>query len=122
MQSAYNNGQSDGKKVSLADLIVLGGGAAMELAAKDAGRITVLSRPVGPMRRKIRRGRLASSSRKSTGSETRESEVHDPGGSDAGGRLNTADRTRKRSWSAASALDAMLTVPPLRLHRPTGHP
>ena len=42
VQSAYNDGQSDGKKVSLADLIVLGGGAAVEQAAKDAGHdITV---------------------------------------------------------------------------------
>ena len=33
----FNGSQSDGKKVSLADLIVLGGCAAIELAAKNAG-------------------------------------------------------------------------------------
>jgi len=38
----FNNSQSGGKKVSLADLIVLGGCAAVERAAKDAGQdITV---------------------------------------------------------------------------------
>lgn len=37
VQKEFNNAQSDGKKVSLADLIVLGGNAAIEKAAKDAG-------------------------------------------------------------------------------------
>ena len=37
IQSEFNNSQSGGKKVSLADLIVLGGCAAIEKAAKDAG-------------------------------------------------------------------------------------
>jgi len=37
VQSAFNDDQSGGKKVSLADLIVLGGCAAVEKAAKDAG-------------------------------------------------------------------------------------
>lgn len=38
----FNGAQQDGKKVSLADLIVLAGGAAVEKAAKDAGHdITV---------------------------------------------------------------------------------
>ncbi|WP_439133967.1 catalase/peroxidase HPI [Pseudomaricurvus sp.] len=37
MQEEFNKGQSDGKRVSLADLIVLGGCAAIEKAAKDAG-------------------------------------------------------------------------------------
>lgn len=42
IQTAFNGAQSDGKKISLADLIVLGGGAAIEKAAKDAGQeITV---------------------------------------------------------------------------------
>jgi len=36
--TAFNDAQSGGKKVSLADLIVLGGGAAVEKAAQDAGR------------------------------------------------------------------------------------
>ncbi len=37
IQSAFNAAQSGGKKVSLADLIVLGGAAAIEQAAKAAG-------------------------------------------------------------------------------------
>jgi len=42
VQNAFNTGRSDGKKVSLADLIVLGGCAAVEQAAKKAGhRVTV---------------------------------------------------------------------------------
>ncbi len=37
IQKEFNASQSGGKKVSLADLIVIGGGAAIEKAAKDAG-------------------------------------------------------------------------------------
>ncbi len=37
IQKDFNSTQSGGKKVSLADLIVLGGGAAIEKAAKDGG-------------------------------------------------------------------------------------
>ncbi len=37
IQEDFNGSQSGGKKVSLADLIVLGGGAAIEAAAKKAG-------------------------------------------------------------------------------------
>ena len=37
IQKDFNEKASDGKKVSMADLIVLGGGAAIEKAAKDAG-------------------------------------------------------------------------------------
>ncbi len=37
IQSAFNAAQSDGRKVSLADLIVLAGSAAVEKAAKNAG-------------------------------------------------------------------------------------
>lgn len=37
IQREFNSAQSDGKKVSLADLIVLGGCAAVEKAAKNAG-------------------------------------------------------------------------------------
>ena len=37
IQKEFNASQSGGKKVSLADLIVLGGSAAIEKAAKDAG-------------------------------------------------------------------------------------
>jgi catalase-peroxidase len=37
VQSNFSKGQKDGKKISLADLIVLGGAAAIEEAAKQAG-------------------------------------------------------------------------------------
>ena len=37
IQTAFNSAQSNGKKVSLADVIVLGGCAAVEKAAKNAG-------------------------------------------------------------------------------------
>ncbi|MEE2638789.1 MAG: catalase/peroxidase HPI [Acidobacteriota bacterium] len=37
IQTAFNGAQSDGKAVSLADIIVLGGSAAVEHAAKNAG-------------------------------------------------------------------------------------
>ena len=37
IRKGFNSAQSDGKKVSLADVIVLGGCAAVELAAKSAG-------------------------------------------------------------------------------------
>ncbi|MFJ5272887.1 catalase/peroxidase HPI [Streptomyces sp. NPDC088358] len=37
IQSAFNSAQTGGKRVSIADLIVLAGGAAVEQAAKDAG-------------------------------------------------------------------------------------
>ncbi|MGE0144282.1 MAG: catalase/peroxidase HPI [Planctomycetota bacterium] len=37
VQSDFNSGRTDGKKVSLADLIVLGGSAAIEAAARNAG-------------------------------------------------------------------------------------
>ncbi|MFW8594472.1 catalase/peroxidase HPI [Cribrihabitans neustonicus] len=37
VQDGFNSAQSSGKKVSLADLIVLGGSAAIEAAARDAG-------------------------------------------------------------------------------------
>lgn len=37
IQSAFNDAQSGGKRVSIADLIVLGGAVAVEKAAKDAG-------------------------------------------------------------------------------------
>jgi catalase-peroxidase len=38
IQAAFNGAATGGKKVSIADLIVLGGGAAIEKAAKDAGQ------------------------------------------------------------------------------------
>ncbi|NJN78488.1 MAG: catalase-peroxidase, partial [Saprospiraceae bacterium] len=44
----FNNSQSGGKKVSLADLIVLGGCAAVETAAKRAGHNVIV--PFSPGR------------------------------------------------------------------------
>ena len=38
LQAEFNQAQTDGKRVSLADLIVLAGGAAIEKAAKNAGQ------------------------------------------------------------------------------------
>ncbi|MGX5716628.1 catalase/peroxidase HPI [Arthrobacter sp. MAHUQ-56] len=46
VQEEFNSAQANGKKVSLADLIVLGGAAAVEKAAADAGfPVTVRFRP-----------------------------------------------------------------------------
>jgi catalase-peroxidase len=53
IQQAFNAAQSGGKKVSLADLIVLGGSAAVEAAAKAAGyAVAVPFAPGGPMPRR----------------------------------------------------------------------
>ena len=70
IQKEFNASANGGKKVSLADLIVLGGGAAIEKAAKDAGHDVKVpsrraawtrrrSRPTSsPSRRSSRGGRL----------------------------------------------------------------
>jgi catalase-peroxidase len=42
IQQAFNNGQSGGKQVSLADLIVLAGSAAVERAAETAGHVVTV--------------------------------------------------------------------------------
>lgn len=47
VQADFNAAQSDGKKVSLADLIVLGGTAAVEAAAKKAGQSIEVSFDAG---------------------------------------------------------------------------
>jgi catalase-peroxidase len=49
IQSEFNGAQSDGKKVSLADLIVLGGCAGIEQAAKNAGHTVTLPFTPGRM-------------------------------------------------------------------------
>ena len=49
IQSEFNSAQSDGKKVSLADLIVLAGCAGVEKAAKDAGEAVVVPFTPGRM-------------------------------------------------------------------------
>ncbi len=49
IQASFNNSQSDGKKVSLADLIVLGGGAAIEEAARQAGHAVTVPFTPGRM-------------------------------------------------------------------------
>jgi catalase-peroxidase len=48
IQKEFNSGQSGGKKISLADLIVLGGCAAVEQAVKQAGHEVVV--PFAPGR------------------------------------------------------------------------
>ncbi|MHB1435873.1 MAG: catalase/peroxidase HPI [Thermoplasmata archaeon] len=48
IQQSFNTGRSDGKKVSLADLIVLGGSAAIERAAQAAGQTVTV--PFSPGR------------------------------------------------------------------------
>jgi catalase-peroxidase len=48
IQKTFNDAQSDGKKVSLADLIVLGGCAAIECAAQKAGQAVTV--PFSPGR------------------------------------------------------------------------
>ena len=48
VQKAFNEAQTDGKKVSMADLIVLGGCAAIEKAAADAGHLIAV--PFSPGR------------------------------------------------------------------------
>jgi catalase-peroxidase len=46
IQAEFNNSQTGGKRISLADLIVLAGGAAVEQAAKEAGHsVRVLFSP-----------------------------------------------------------------------------
>jgi catalase-peroxidase len=49
IQNAFNSAQSDGKKVSLADLIVLGGCAGIERAAKNAGHEVTVPFTLGRM-------------------------------------------------------------------------
>ncbi len=49
IQNEFNNAQSDGKKVSLADLIVLAGCAGVELGAKNAGHEVTVAFTAGRM-------------------------------------------------------------------------
>ena len=49
IQSAFNSAQAGGKKVSLADLIVLGGCAGVEQAAKTAGHVVTVPFTPGRM-------------------------------------------------------------------------
>jgi catalase-peroxidase len=49
IQKEFNSAQSDGKKVSLADLIVLAGCAGVEKAAKDAGYVVTVPFTSGRM-------------------------------------------------------------------------
>ncbi|HMI05625.1 MAG TPA: catalase/peroxidase HPI [Pedobacter sp.] len=49
IQKEFNSAQSDSKKVSLADLIVLAGGAGIEKAAKDAGHAVTVPFASGRM-------------------------------------------------------------------------
>jgi hypothetical protein len=54
IQASFNKSAPGGKKVSLADLIVLGGNAAVEQAAAKGGVGTCRSRPAASMRRRRR--------------------------------------------------------------------
>ena len=49
IRAGFNRGASGGKKISLADLIVLAGGTAVEKAAKDAGRTVTVPFTPGRM-------------------------------------------------------------------------
>jgi catalase-peroxidase len=49
IQQEFNGAQADGKKVSLADLIVLAGCAGVEKAAKDAGHVITVPFTPGRM-------------------------------------------------------------------------
>jgi catalase-peroxidase len=49
IQQAFNTAQTDGKKISLADLIVLAGGAAVEAAAQKAGQTVTVPFTPGRM-------------------------------------------------------------------------
>ena len=49
IQQAFNSAQTGGKKISLADLIVLGGAAAIEQAAKEAGQVVTVPFTPGRM-------------------------------------------------------------------------
>ena len=51
VQSSFNAAQTGGKRVSFADLVVIGGAAAVEKAAQDAGVTVDRARPPGPHRR-----------------------------------------------------------------------
>ena len=71
IQQEFNDTQSGDKRVSLADVIVLGGAAAVEKAARDAGHdVTVPFTRVGPMRPRSRpmSSRSGCSSPRPTGS------------------------------------------------------
>ena len=73
IQQSFNARQTGGKRISLADLIVLAGSAAVEKAARDGGvEIAVASRPAGrtPRRSRPTSSRSATWSRSPTASAT----------------------------------------------------
>ena len=87
IQREFNGAQTGGKQVSLADLIVLGGCAAVEQAAKNAGHDVKV--PFSPGRTDGRRSgrtrnRLPSSNRRRTGSGTTSSRTREVRGGAAG--------------------------------------
>ena len=98
VQSAFNASASGGKKVSLADLIVLGGCAAIEKAAKDAGtdvKVPFTPGPDGRVAGADRRGlvRAAGADRRRLPQLLRGRAVHGARGSAGGpGRAAAADR------------------------------
>ena len=58
MQAAFNGAATGGKKVSIADLIVLGGGAAIEHAAKAAGHAVTVPFTPSPEEMLVDRAQL----------------------------------------------------------------
>ncbi len=72
IQRAFNDAQTGGKRVSLADLIVLAGAAGVEQAAKNAGFTLTLpfARPHGRLAGADRRGLLQAMDRSPTVSAT----------------------------------------------------
>ena len=98
-QGRVRRRRSGGKKVSLADLIVLGGSAAVEKAAKDAGHDVEVPFTPGPHRR-LGRSRPTPTSFERARAEGRRLPQLSPG------RLQRADRgaaDRPRPAAAASA-------------------
>ncbi len=98
IQKAFNDGASGGKKVSLADLIVLGGCAAVEQAAKKAGHDVKVpfaagthGRDAGADRCRVVRGSRADGRRLP---QLREDQVHplDGGAAHRQGAASDADR------------------------------
>ncbi len=121
IRKEFNGSQKGDKKVSLADLIVLGGGAAIEKAAKDAGvsvKVPFTSRPHGRVAgadrcRLLRSARTAR--RRLPQLHQRQAAVHGARGGVGGqGAIAEADRTRDdgigrrlaRPWCECRAVNA----------------
>ena len=128
IQKDFNGSQSGGKKVSLADVIVLGGCAAVEAAAKKAGHDvtgSLLAGAHGRVAGEDRRGVLCRA-RTDRGrvpqlSPKRGSSGYETGGGAAGGSGEPADADRSRDDGAgrrpARAECELRAVQTRRLHQ-----